>query len=232
VTCVTAHPGISQPGTGTDKGTDEGAGAKKRRQFPTMPPMRVTADASPEVVRRRPAAVPQQVSVRPSFLLHGFIALGGLVLAVGFTYAAADATGIGATGRWIAAAAFAVLAVIAIRAMLSGPLLVADSTGIRLRIKEDWVGARWSEIDEVTVLPRRYPLADGRIAIHLEDPGPVLSAMSSTVRKLTDANRRLTGSSLAAPFGFALRPAGTDGMDVTEALRLLADGRCAVTVQP
>lgn len=217
---MTAHPDLSRPG------------AKQRRQFPTMPPMRVTPDATPEVVRRRPAGVPQQITVRAAYKLHGFIAAGGLVLAVGFTYAAADASGWPATVRWIAAAGFAALALIAIRAVLAGPVLVADSTGIRLRIQDDWIGARWSEIDEVTVLPRRHPLADGRIAVHLEDPGPVLAAMSSTVRRQTDANRRLTGTSLAVPFGLALRPSGTDGMDVTEALRQLADGRCAVTVQP
>jgi hypothetical protein len=229
---VTAHPTLTQPGRQRPSGKK---GRRPVTRAPHQPRYPSEAQYPTEVmaeVRRRPAGVPRQLTVRASYLLHGFIASGGVVLAVGFTFAAADAAGWRASIRWVAAAGFAVLALVALRAVLSGPLLVADSTGVRLRIGDDWIGARWAEIDVVSVLPRRHLLGDGRIAVHLEDPAPVLAAMSSTVRRQTDANRRLTGSSLAVPFGLALRASGTADTDVAEVLRQLADGRCAVTVQP
>ena len=107
-------------------------------------------------------------------------------------------------------------------------MLVADDVGIRLRIGSEWIGTRWEDIDQVTVLKRRHLLDDGRIAVHLQDPGPILGAMPSSTRKTTDANRRLTGSSLAVPFGLTARP--SDG-EVVQALHMLADARCPVREQ-
>lgn len=112
--------------------------------------------------------------------------------------------------------------------MTIGALLVADEVGIRLRIRNEWIGTRWDEIEEVTVLRRRHLLDDGRIAVHLLDPGPVLGAMSQASRKVTDANRRLTGTSLAVPFGLTARPSNGE---VVQALHLLADTRCPVREQ-
>jgi hypothetical protein len=170
--------------------------------------------------------VPQEFAVRSSYLLHGLVAGGALLVAIGFaTTASTTLTGL---VRWAAAAAFAGLALVGGRALLVSALLVADEVGIRLRISNEWIGARWEQLEEVTVLPRRHPLDDGRIALHLEDPGPVVAAMSAATRKLTDANRRLTGSSLAVPFGLTARP--SDG-DVVTVLRRLADGRCTVREQ-
>jgi hypothetical protein len=83
------------------------------------------------------------------------------------------------------------------------------------------------------VLPRRHLLDDGRIAIHLSDPGPVVAAIARdanrATRNLTDTNRRLTGSSLAVPFGLAATPSHPL---VVSALTALADDRCPVTEQP
>jgi hypothetical protein len=80
----------------------------------------------------------------------------------------------------------------------------------------------------VTVLQRRHLLDDGRIAVHLLDPGPILGAMPGSTRKTTDANRRLTGSSLAVPFGLTARPSNGE---VVQALHMLADARCPVREQ-
>jgi hypothetical protein len=169
---------------------------------------------------------PTPFTVRASQKVHGGIAAGAALVAIGFGASASTSpTGI---LRWIAAAAFAVLAVICARALTVGDMLVADTVGIRLRIGNEWIGTRWEDIEEVTVLQRRHFLDDGRIAVHLLDPGPVLGAMPSSSRKTTDANRRLTGSSLAVPFGLTARPSNGE---VVQALHMLADARCPVREQ-
>ncbi|TWD83592.1 hypothetical protein FB561_4758 [Kribbella amoyensis] len=168
----------------------------------------------------------QQFTIRASQKVHGGLAIGAGLVAIGFaTSASTSATGI---LRWIAAAGFGVLAVVCARALTVGDMLVADQVGIRLRIRNDWIGTRWEEIEEVTVLRRRHPLDDGRIAVHLLDPGPVLSEMSAKSRRTTDANRRLTGSSLAVPFGVTAKPSNGE---VVQALHMLADARCPVREQ-
>jgi len=169
---------------------------------------------------------PVPFTVRASQKVHGGLALGAAVLAVGFaTSASTSPTGV---LRWIAAAGFAVLALFCARALTVGEMLVADEVGIRLRIRNEWIGTRWEDIEEVTVLKRRHLLDDGRIAVHLLDPGPILGAMPSAARKTTDANRRLTGSSLAIPFGLTARPSSGE---VVQALHMLADARCPVREQ-
>ena len=167
-----------------------------------------------------------EFSVRASQRVHGGLAVGAGLVAIGFaTSASTSPTGV---LRWIAAAGFAVLAVICARAMTVGSMLVADEVGIRLRIRNEWIGTRWEEIEEVTVLKRRHLLDDGRIAVHLLDPGPVLSEMPAATRKVTDANRRLTGTSLAVPFGLTAKPSNGE---VVQALHMLADTRCPVREQ-
>lgn len=183
-------------------------------------------DTGPDLVDGPPATA--DLTVRASYPLYGVVAVGAGVLTVGFTLAALRSAGSQASWRWAAGLAFAVLAVLAIRALRAKPLLVADGTGIRLRVHSVWIGSRWDDIEQVVVLPRRHPLDDGRIAIHLEDPGPVLAAMDAATRKRTDGNRRLTGSSLAVPFGLAAVPSDPDPV---AALQALADGRCPVVEQ-
>lgn len=173
-----------------------------------------------------PDGVAQEFTIRSSQKVHGGLAVGAALVAIGFA-ASASTTPTGVL-RWIGAAAFAVLAVICARALTVGDMLVADQVGIRLRIRDEWIGTRWEDIEEVTVLRRRHPLDDGRIAVHLVDPGPVLSTMSAATRKTTDANRRLTGSSLAVPFGLTARPSNGE---VVQALHMLADARCPVREQ-
>lgn len=173
-----------------------------------------------------PDAATQEFTIRASQRVHGALAVGAGLVAIGFAVSASGSpTGI---LRWIAAAGFAALAVVCARAMTVGAMLVADEVGIRLRIRSEWIGTRWEEIEQVTVLPRRHPLDDGRIAVHLLDPGPVLGSMSAANRKVTDANRRLTGSSLAVPFGVTARPSNGE---VVQALHMLADARCPVREQ-
>ncbi|MDX6247472.1 MAG: hypothetical protein QOF10_832 [Kribbellaceae bacterium] len=171
-------------------------------------------------------AVTQEFTIRASQRVHGALAIGALLVAIGF--AASASTSPTGVLRWLAAVGFAVLAVICARALTVGDMLVADRVGIRLRIRDEWIGTRWEDIEEVTVLRRRHPLDDGRIAVHQLDPGPVLGSMSQATRKLTDANRRLTGTSLAVPFGLTARPSNGE---VLQALHMLADARCPVREQ-
>jgi len=173
---------------------------------------------------------PAEFTVRPARPVYGFVAGGSTLLALLFGIAARSVGGGFESGwRWAVAGGFGVLALAAAWTLRSKPLLVADRTGIRLRIRSEWIGAPWEEIEAVTVLPRRHVLDDGRIAVHLADPGPVVAAMDSATRKVTDANRRLTGSSLAVPFGLAATPSDPA---VIAALTALADDRCPVTEQP
>jgi hypothetical protein len=169
---------------------------------------------------------PVPFTVRASQKVHGGLALGAALVAVGFAESAS--TSPSGVRRWIAAAGFAVLALVCARSLTVGEMLVADEVGIRLRIRNEWIGTRWEDIEEVTVLRRRHLLDDGRIAVHLLDPGPILGAMPSATRKTTDANRRLTGSSLAIPFGLTARPSNGE---VVQALHMLADARCPVREQ-
>jgi hypothetical protein len=159
---------------------------------------------------------PVPFTVRASQKVHGGLALGAALVAVGFAESAS--TSPSGVLRWIAAAGFAVLALVCARSLTVGEMLVADEVGIRLRIRNEWIGTRWEDIEEVTVLRRR----------HLLDPGPILGAMPSATRKTTDANRRLTGSSLAIPFGLTARPSNGE---VVQALHMLADARCPVREQ-
>lgn len=184
------------------------------------------ASAQPRTDRFDTDPKPVPFTIRSSQKVHGGLALGAALVAVGFaTSASTSPTGV---LRWIASAAFAVLALICARALTVGDMLVADQVGIRLRIGNEWIGTRWEDIDQVTVLKRRHLLDDGRIAVHLQDPGPILGAMPSSSRKTTDANRRLTGSSLAIPFGLTARPSNGE---VIQALHMLADARCPVREQ-
>ncbi|MGZ0146562.1 hypothetical protein ACXJJ3_05790 [Kribbella sp. WER1] len=184
------------------------------------------ASALPRQDRFDGDPAPTPFTVRASQKVHGGLAVGAGLVALGF--AASGSTSATGILRWIVAAAFAVLAVVCARALTVGDMLVADDVGIRLRIRNEWVGTRWEDIEEVTVLQRRHPLDDGRIAVHLQDPGPILGALPSSTRKTTDANRRLTGSSLAIPFGLTARPSNGE---VVQALHMLADARCPVREQ-
>jgi hypothetical protein len=56
----------------------------------------------------------------------------------------------------------------------------------------------------------------------------MLGSMTQAARKVTDANRRFTGSSLAVPFGLTARPSNGE---VVQALHMLADTRCPVREQ-
>jgi hypothetical protein len=173
-----------------------------------------------------PPAVAREFTVRAAQPLHGVLAVGAALVAVGFaTSASASLTG---ALRGLAAVGFAALAVMAARGLAVGAMLVADDVGIRLRIRNEWIGTRWEEIEQVTVLPRRHALDDGRIAVHLLDPGPVVGSMSKATHKVADANRRVTGSSLAVPFGLTARPSNGE---VVQALHMLADTRCPVREQ-
>ncbi|SRR6266508_1463309 len=174
-----------------------------------------------------------EFTVRPAFRLNVFLAAGAGLLAVLFAVAAMSVGGFDAAWRWLVAAGFGVLAARSLRAVRAKPLLVADGTGIRLRIGAEWIGTPWDQIESVQVLPRRHLLDDGMIAVHLSDPGPVVAGVardgSRATRKLVDANRRLTGSSLAVPFGVAATPSVPD---VVSMLTTLAGNRCPVTEQP
>lgn len=162
-------------------------------------------------------------TVSSTVVLHALIAIAAAVLAVLFAVAGMASQ---QTWRWFLAAVFVAVAATFASAMFVRPTLAVDDTGIRMRIGTDWIGAPWDEIESVTVL-RHRGLSDGRIAVQLRDPGPVLALMTPQLRRLTDANRRLTGSSLAVSYGLGM---SASSVDVVGSLRRHAAGRCPVNV--
>jgi hypothetical protein len=224
-----ASPASAVPGDAAERETVVTLTARKRTTEGTVDG---PVDDLPGDAPDAPAQA-GEFSVRPAVRLNAFLAAGAGLVALLFAIAALSVGGgIGSAWRWLAASCFAILALRSLRALRAKPLLVADFTGIRLRIGADWIGSPWQDIESVQVLPRRHLLDDGMIAVHLSDPGPVVAGIAKdgrrATRKLVDTNRRLTGSSLAVPFGVAATPSEPA---VVSALTTLAGDRCPVTEQ-
>ena len=108
------------------------------------------SSAAPVVVRRRAS-------------LHAVVALCAAGLSVAYV---TRAMSVGGAALWGVAAALAAVALwhLWFLADARSPLLVADSTGVRVRTRRGWHGLRWSDIDSTAVAPRRG-LRDGAVTI-------------------------------------------------------------------
>lgn len=100
--------------------------------------------------QRRPDLSPFEV--RSRWWLLALIALVSIVLAAGFGWLAYDRDDV---VLYAPAAAAAVVALYFLRSLRGAraPLLVADGHGIRLRVRQGWVGYLWSEIAHIAVRP-------------------------------------------------------------------------------
>ena len=106
------------------------------------------------------------------------------------------------------------------------PLLVADDTGLRIRLGGEWRGLPWSGVAGVEVEPRGR-LADGHVVVTPRDGGEVLDGARWRARLAAAVNRWVYDAPLVVPFGATTQLSVTD---VPGELRRLAAGRAPVEV--
>lgn len=106
------------------------------------------------------------------------------------------------------------------------PLLVADATGLRVRLGSAWTGVRWDQVDRVEVAARGR-VRDGHLAVRPSDESAVLAGATRRSRMEAAWNRKVYGAALAVPYGLATTVSVDD---LPARLRQLADGRAAVVV--
>ena len=104
------------------------------------------------------------------------------------------------------------------------PLLVADATGLRIRVGGHWRGLPWSRVDLVEVEPRGR-VGDGHVVVTPHDAGEVLDGAGRRARLATAVNRWVYDAPLVVPFGLATQ---VSVPDIAATLRELADGRTVV----
>lgn len=107
------------------------------------------------------------------------------------------------------------------------PLLVADDTGLRVRLGSAWTGVPWTQVERVEI-DERGRLSDGHVLVEVADDAAVLAGAGRRSRLAAWSNTKLYGAPLAVPYGVATRVT-TD--DVAAELVRLASGRASVVVQ-
>ena len=145
----------------------------------------------------RPDRVP--VVVRRQAALSALIGLGASMLSGLYLWRAVDQ---GGAANWAIGAVLAGLAMFHITQWIDGrtPLLVADDTGIRLRLGNVWHGLLWQDVARITVRERQGLLRDGRVVVHPADE-TALDDLSARSRRRLAANTRLYGAPFAIPLG-------------------------------
>ncbi|CAA9379528.1 MAG: hypothetical protein AVDCRST_MAG21-1414 [uncultured Nocardioidaceae bacterium] len=106
------------------------------------------------------------------------------------------------------------------------PLLVADDTGLRVRLGGDWVGLTWSQIERVEV-DERGRVTDGRVAVLAADTGDALDNAAWRGQVGARFNRFAYDAPLVVPYGLTTRVSVDD---VTHALTTLSAGRAPVVL--
>ncbi|MGH3504917.1 MAG: RodZ domain-containing protein [Nocardioidaceae bacterium] len=104
------------------------------------------------------------------------------------------------------------------------PLLVADATGLRVRLGGRWAGVRWEDLERVEV-DRRGRLTDGHITVIATDETGVLAAASVRGRLTVAFNRWVYDSPLVVPYGASTKVSVDD---VAGSLRRLSGDRASV----
>lgn len=104
------------------------------------------------------------------------------------------------------------------------PLLIADMTGIRLRLGGEWTGLTWGDVEHLELLPASR-WGDGRLTVVAVDERRALEGVGLPGRAALAINRWLYDSPLVATFGITTS-ASVD--DIEHTLSRLADGRVRV----
>ena len=153
------------------------------------------------------------------------IAVGSAALGAAYLWSfAADAS-------WVTLVVGLLLGVVAVVHGLAWtsartPLLVADDTGLRVRLGPAWTGVPWDQVERVEV-QERGPLRDGRVAVQVADEDAALAGAGRLSRFAAWSNAKLYGARLAVPYGLAT---SVTAADVAGELTRLAAGRAAVVV--
>ncbi|MGI8992711.1 MAG: hypothetical protein ACR2FP_00280, partial [Nocardioidaceae bacterium] len=80
------------------------------------------------------------------------------------------------------------------------PLLVADETGLRVRLGGDWIGLTWHQVERIEV-DERGRVADGHVAVLAADLGEALDEATWRGRLGARFNRFAYDAPLVVPFG-------------------------------
>lgn len=166
------------------------------------------------------------VEVRRRTWLVATIAVLAALVAVGYLARFA------AVGGWVSLAigggmaGFAVLYGVA-WSRARTPLVIADATGLRVSLGTMWAGVPWDDVERVEVRTAGR-VRDGCLSVLPADEAAVLVGAGRRSRLEAAWNRRVYGSALAVPYGWATT-VSTD--DLSDQLRVLAEGRAQVAVR-
>jgi cytoskeletal protein RodZ len=174
----------------------------------------------------RLSVAPDAVEVRRTAGLAALVGAAASAVAIAYLSRAVQTA---AVLDWALFAVMGGFAVTYLRAFVDArtPLLVADGQGVRIRLGHTWRGLPWGALSEVTNLPRRGLVRDGRLTLVPHNPDRVFAELDASGRRQVGVNRRLYGAPLAVPLGLSTRVTGADG-DLTTALRTLAGDRAIV----
>jgi cytoskeleton protein RodZ len=175
--------------------------------------------AAPERTDREPVVVRRQAT------LSVLIGLGASLLSGLYLWRGVDQ---GSTSSWVVGAVLAVIALFHLTQWIDArtPLLVADATGVRLRLGNVWHGLLWQDVARVTVRERQGLFRDGRVVVHPADEA-ALRGLGARSRRRLAANNRMYGAPFALPLGLTT-VASSD--DLGGSLEALAAGATVVEV--
>jgi cytoskeletal protein RodZ len=167
---------------------------------------------------------PEPVVIRRNAVLVGVLGLGAAGVCLAYLGRALSG---GSLFDWLAAAALGVVAVpyLSMFAGARSPLLVADETGVRIKLGGQWRGLLWEDMVRVDVHPRDGFMRDGRVVIEAAQDGSVDAGLVGVGRVVAGVNSRLYGAPMAVSFGFT---ASSSRDDLVDALSELAAGRVGV----
>ncbi len=165
------------------------------------------------------------VVIRRRAGLMGVIAAAALALAAAYLWRFSQTEGT------VALLLGAVLGLIAIAHALAfgdarTPLLVADDTGLRVRLGGDWIGLTWNQVERIEV-DERGQLTDGHVAVLAAELGDALDTATWRGRLGARFNRFAYDAPLVVPFGLTTT---VSVVDVPGALTRLAADRAPVVV--
>ncbi len=161
--------------------------------------------------------------IRRRTVLVASIAVVAGVLAAGYLWRFTVGAGWSALALTIGLAVVAGVYAVAWRNART-PLLIADSTGLRVRLGLTWVGLPWESVDRTEVMPRGL-LRDGRVVVVPHDADAALAGAARGARWAAAWNRRVYGVSFVVPFGLATTVSNDD---VAIALKASSEGRADV----
>jgi cytoskeleton protein RodZ len=149
--------------------------------------------AAPERPRLDPVVVRRHAG------LSAVIGLGGSMLSGLYFVRAVEQ---GGSFIWVVAVALAALALFHLTQWVDArtPLLVADATGVRLRLGNAWHGLVWDDVSKVTVRERAGLFRDGRVVVHPVDEAALEGLGGRSGRRLA-ANTKMYGAPFAIPLG-------------------------------